>query len=456
MSILITILAFIFALEFLVVIHEGGHFLVAKACGVKVLRFSAGFGPVIWKRTAEKSGTEFALSLLPLGGYVKMLDSREDASVIRTEEDRQGDFSGKKLWQKALIVAAGPAANLILAVLLFWGIGFWGTYDLSSRVAQPAAGTPAAEAGVRGGEVVIGIGDSTVTDYSDLQMKVLKAAGSVTTVSVREKEDEAAERARRHELDLTKINFKKDPSRTQPMAEAGLLPWQGPVKIAEVVKGSAAEAAGLKKDDILKSIAGKPLGGAADAVKILRASPGETLEIEAERSGGTVRFSLSVPSVKDEASGKAIGRIGVRLGGFPEVIRVKLGAADAFVRGMERLWDTASLSLRVLGRMVIGDASLKNLSGPVAIADYAGQAAQVGLIPFLQFIAMMSVSLGVLNLLPVPVLDGGHLALYTAELVTGKPPSEKTLGILQRIGLALILFVTIVALSNDIARLFGG
>ena len=431
MTFLITLLAFAATLELLVVIHEGGHFLAARFCGVRVIRFSVGFGPILWK-IRGKSGTEFALSLLPLGGYVKMLDSRDPTTPALTAKDKAEDFEGKKLWQRALIVFAGPFMNLLFAVLILWGIGFVGTYELSSRVAAPPQGTPAAAAGVQGGQYVIGVGDGDVKTFADLQMKLLRVAGTESTITVRDAADKTGEHAERYPIDLRSVNFKGDPNKTNPLENVGLIPWQGDgaVPVEEVMKGSAAESAGLRKGDQIASVNGNPVTGAVMLVKTLRASGGDEMTLGVKRGTDTVSLKIRVPEVKDPKTGKNVGQIGIR--------------------------DMSVLTLRVMGKMVVGEASVKNLSGPVAIADYAGQAVQVGLLPFLLFLSMMSISLGILNLLPIPVLDGGYLAMYLYELIVGRKPSEQAIGIAQRAGLLLILFVTLIALMNDVTRLFGG
>ena len=443
MTFLITLLAFAATLELLVVIHEGGHFLAARFCGVRVIRFSVGFGPILWK-IRGKSGTEFALSLLPLGGYVKMLDSRDPTTPALTAKDKAEDFEGKKLWQRALIVFAGPFMNLLFAVLILWEIGFVGTYELSSRV--------------QGGQYVIGVGDGDVKTFADLQMKLLRVAGTESTITVRDAADKTGEHAERYPIDLRSVNFKGDPNKTNPLENVGLIPWQrdGAVPVEEVMKGSAAESAGLRKGDQIASVNGNPVTGAVMLVKTLRASGGDEMTLGVKRGTDTVSLKIRVPEVKDPKTGKNVGQIGIRVGGFPDVVRVRLGPWDSLTAGVGKLWEMSVLTLRVMGKMVVGEASVKNLSGPVAIADYAGQAVQVGLLPFLLFLSMMSISLGILNLLPIPVLDGGYLAMYLYELIVGRKPSEQAIGIAQRAGLLLILFVTLIALMNDVTRLFGG
>ncbi|MCI6529522.1 MAG: RIP metalloprotease RseP, partial [Mesosutterella sp.] len=455
-SLLITLVAFSVALELLVVVHEGGHFAAARLCGVRVLRFSVGFGPVLFKLTGRRSGTEYALSLLPLGGYVKMLDSRDPSMREQSEQHPQEDFNRKRLWQRALIVFAGPFMNLVLAVLIFWGIGMAGTYELSSRIAQPAEGTPAAAAGLRGGQYVTEVGGLEVHSFEDLQMKVLRASGGPSTITVRDSGDEKGENATRYPIDLSSIGFEQDPAKSRPMEKVGLLPWQGPLTVVEVLPGSAAQSAGFAAKDRILAVNGEPMGGALDFMKAVSALGGRQADIRIERAGAEQTIRLEVPEATDSKTGQKVGRIGVRISGLPDVVRVQLGPLEAFTTGVSKLWDTTVLSMQVMGRMLIGQASVKNLSGPVAIADYAGQAMQVGLLPYLTFLAVMSVSLGILNLLPVPVLDGGYLAIYAVELVIRRRPSERVIGAAQRIGLVLILLLTLIALTNDLTRLMGG
>ena len=455
MGIVIAIAAFVFSLGVLVIIHEGGHFLAALSVGVKVLRFSVGFGPVLWKHTSRR-GTEFVVSALPLGGYVKMLDSRDPECADECMKHPGGDFENKRLWQRAWVVFAGPLMNFVLAVLIFWIAGMAGTYELSSRVAAPAPGTAAAEAGVRHGDYVVQVGDMDVSTFRELQMKLLRVTDTLTTVTVAPRRDAGEGELRRYALDLRGIAFDQDPAQADPMGRAGFAPWQGPVTVQEVIAGGAAEKAGLRKGDTILEADGVPVAGSMDFLRAVRSGAGRELAVTVDRGGARHTLRLTVAERRDESTGKPVGRIGVRIGGLPEVVFVRLGPWDALVKGSARLWDTATLSLRVLGRMLIGEASVKNLSGPVAIADYAGQAAQVGLHSFLYFIAMMSISLGVLNLLPVPVLDGGHLALYAYEAVARRKPSPGALALIQRVGLSLILFITLIALANDISRLFGG
>ena len=455
MSLLFTLIAFFVALEVLVVVHEGGHFVAARLCGVRVLRFSLGFGPVIFRRRG-KSGTEYAFSLLPLGGYVKMLDARDPECEEDVTKSPSEDFEGKPLWQRAFIVFAGPFMNLVLAIAIFWGIGIAGTYELSSRVAEPAAGTPAAIAGVKGGEYVAEVGGLEVTSFADLQVKLMRASGERTTITVREKDDPKGERARRYPIDLTDIGFKEDPSKARPLQRVGLMPWQGAAAFVDVVPGSAAEKAGLKAGDRVLAIDGVPVPGVQDFVRIVSGGAGSRLLFKVKRGEAQIELPVTVPEETDPKTGKKVGRIGVHVGGEPDVILVRLGPLDALASGFGKLWDTTALSLQVMAKMVVGEASVKNLSGPVAIADYAGQAAKVGLLPYLYFLALMSISLGVLNLLPVPVLDGGHLALYAYEAVAGRPPSERFLAAAQKTGLGLILLVMLIALVNDVGRLLGG
>lgn len=455
MTLLITLAAFLAALELLVAIHEGGHFAAARLCGVKVLRFSLGFGPVLWKRR-NRRGTEFALSLLPLGGYVKMLDSRDPGCLEEARAHPEGDFNRKRLWQRALIVFAGPFMNLALAVALFWVMGVMGSLELSSRVAEPEPGTPAAAAGVKGGQYVTELGGMPVSSFIDLQMKLMRCGAGVTTITVRSGEDAKGERASRYEIDLRGVGFDKDPAKSSLLREAGLLPWTGPVTLAEVMPGSAAEKAGLRAGDQVLAADGRPVSGADALVRVISARAGGALRLRVQRGAEAEEVTVAVPEARDEGDGRRSARIGVRISARPDLVLVRQGPGEALVKGVSQLWDVTAVSLEMMGRMIAGEASVKNLSGPVAIADYAGKAARAGLHAYLYFLAMISVSLGVLNLLPVPLLDGGHLALYAWELAAGRRPPERAVAIAQRLGLALLGLMMALALFNDIARLLGG
>ncbi|NCS66278.1 MAG: RIP metalloprotease RseP [Hydrogenophilales bacterium CG03_land_8_20_14_0_80_62_28] len=448
-----TLLAFAVTLGILVVIHEFGHFLVARACGVKVLRFSLGFGPVIAKRLAS-NGTEWALSAIPLGGYVKMTDEREGEVAA---EDLPHAFNRKSVGQRMAIVVAGPLSNLLLAVLLYWALFVAGITVLKPIVAAPTGGTPAALAGFHNGDVVTAIDNDPVADWQDLYWLVLKHGikNPVMTVETRD----AANHIEYRRLDVTGIDLAD--ADHDPLARIGLmryLPDLPPV-VGQVVAGSRAESTGLKPGDRIQTINGQAIVVWEDMVKIVKASPEKPLRLALLRSDKAMTVTLT-PAAAHELD-RTIGRIGAAPHVDPALFasmqaEIRFGPAAAMKRALVKTWDLSTFSLEMMGRLVIGQASLKNISGPVTIADYAGRSAEAGITAFIAFLALISVSLGVLNLLPIPLLDGGHLLYYFVELITGQPVSDRIQGVGQKIGMALLATLMLFALFNDFHRLLTG
>jgi len=448
-----TLLAFAVTLGILVVIHEFGHFLVARACGVKVLRFSLGFGPVIAKRLAS-NGTEWALSAIPLGGYVKMTDERAGEVAA---EDLPHAFNRKSVGQRMTIVVAGPLSNLLLAVLLYWALFVAGITVLKPIVAAPTGGTPAALAGFHNGDVVTAIDNDPVADWQDLYWLVLKHGikNPVMTVETRD----AANHIEYRRLDVTGIDLAD--ADHDPLARIGLmryLPDLPPV-VGQVVAGSRAESTGLKPGDRIQTINGQAIVVWEDMVKIVKASPEKPLRLALLRSDKAMTVTLT-PAAAHELD-RTIGRIGAAPHVDPALFasmqaEIRFGPAAAMKRALVKTWDLSTFSLEMMGRLVIGQASLKNISGPVTIADYAGRSAEAGITAFIAFRALISVSLGVLNLLPIPLLDGGHLLYYFVELITGQPVSDRIQGVGQKIGMALLATLMLFALFNDFHRLLTG
>lgn len=446
--------AFVVALGVLITVHELGHFLVARWAGVKVLRFSVGFGRPIYLRSIGKDGTEWAIGAFPLGGYVKMLDERE-GEVPAAELDRA--FNRKPVGSRMLIVAAGPVANLLLAVALYWILFVHGVNELRPILAQPPAGTVAAAAGVADGDLVRSVSGVAVTTAQDLRWQLMQRVMEREPIILEVMTPGSEIFAR--SLDISRFDASQlDADFTTPL---GLLPYQPKLKpvIGAVARGSVAEAAGLLAGDEVRQINGQRIDHWGQLVALVKAAPGKPLAMTVVRNAMLREISV----VPEEASerGVRIGRIGVGVRddptGRPELlVQVRLGPGEALGRAVLHTWETSLFSLRMMGRMLVGELSWKNISGPVTIADYAGQSARMGLNHYLKFLALISISLGVLNLLPVPILDGGHLLYYFIEVIKGGPLSERAMEIGQQIGLALLALLMAFAFYNDFNRLVSG
>lgn len=454
MNILEYLIPFVIALGLLILVHELGHYVVARACGVKVQRFSIGFGRPLLKWTAGRDRTEWALAAFPLGGYVKMLDERE-GEVPAAELHRA--FNRQKVSKRFAIVAAGPLANFLLAIVLYWGLFATGAEELKPRLASSPEPSIAARAGVRDGDLVTAVNDEPVRSWSELRWVLLRHAIDAREVALHVTTNDGAEAVRR--LDLSGVSI--DEGETDLIATMGLRPWRPriPPVIGNVIEGGAADKAGLRAGDRFVSLAGKPVDSWIDLVERVRRAAGEPLPVQVER-GDEIVESTVTPDTAEE-NGERVGKIGIAvaepLEGREEMFAVvRYGPFEGFTKAVAQTWDTSILSLKMIGRMITGDVSWKNLSGPVTIADYAGQSAKLGLSHYLRFIALISISLGVLNLLPIPVLDGGHLLYYSIEIIKGGPIPERVMEIGQQIGLVALAMLMAFAFYNDITRLISG
>ena len=456
---MLTIVAFIVALGLLISVHEYGHYRVAVACGVQVLRFSVGFGKTLyrWQPKKQRPGqsTEFVIGAFPIGGYVKMLDERE-GPVPPAERHRA--FNTQPLRSRVAIVAAGPLANLLLAVLLYAAVNWVGVQEPKPILASPVAGSVAERAGLQGGETVTQAGFEgealrNVDSFEDLRWLLTRGALDGHDVRVAVSGRQGGSR----ELVLPLSQLQASDADAQLFRKVGILGPYTPPVIGDVVAGGAGDKAGLRKGDLVLSVGGKPVVDGQQLRELIRASVNHGAAVSApwvlRRGEQTLELAVSPQPVRD--GGVSVGRIGAFVGAPPAFITVRHGPLEGLWKGVERTWQVSVLTLRMMGRMVIGEASLKNLSGPLTIADYAGKSASLGFTQYLVFLALISVSLGVLNLLPLPVLDGGHLMYYLWEGVTGKSVSDAWMERLQRGGVAVLLVMMSIALFNDVTRLFG-
>jgi regulator of sigma E protease len=440
---------FLIALGILVAVHEFGHFWVARRCGVKVARFSIGFGKTIWSRMG-KDGTEYVLALIPLGGYVKMLDERVEAVSAK---DRQFAFNNKSLVQRSAIVAAGPVANFILAILAFWMMFMVGVPSVRAVLGDIEPGSPAALAGLDAGFEIVSIEGDATPDWESVNLTLVKHLGQPqVTLKARQSMSEAPQ-----SYMLDAHNWEVNREMPSPLEGLGLKPFspKAHLQVAQVVENSAAMAAGLAVNDKLLSLNGEKLQNWHQFVELIQSHPRQLIRLEVERSGQ----SIELPVTPDgrEVDGVLQGYVGVApvVDSLPAAYQFtqQYGLIGGFVKSLDRSWELSKLTVVMLGKLVTGSVSLDNLSGPISIAKGAGATAEYGLVYFLGFLALISINLGIINLFPLPVLDGGHLVFFAIEGLTGKPVSERIQAVGFRIGAALLMTLMLLAIFNDVMRL---
>ncbi|MGZ8253748.1 MAG: RIP metalloprotease RseP [Burkholderiaceae bacterium] len=450
MTLLTTIAAFLITLGILIVVHEYGHYWVARKCGVKVLRFSIGFGRPLkrWVRGEDK--TEWVIAAMPLGGYVRMLDERDPDCAPVAPADLPRSFNRQSVWKRIAIVIAGPVANLLLAIAVYWLLNVVGVMEPQPLLGQPPAATAAARAGVAPGDRVVEIDGDEVRSWNELRWLLLQSAVGGKPIALQVEGTDTARRA----LTLDPAGAVTEDLEGDIIGRLGIVPYSGPPRVGRIAEGSAAARAGLLVGDRIVAVEGQPIDSARGLIERIRASAEKALVLTVERDDRTVRLDVTPSRVSDEG-GQSFGRMGAELNDRPPLMKVQYGPFESIGLATRKTVDTAVFSLKMLGKMVTGEASWKNLSGPVTIADYAGQTARVGLAAFLSFLALVSISLAVLNLLPIPMLDGGHLLYYFIEILKGSPPAEWVVEWGQRAGVALLGLLTVLALYNDLIRLLS-
>jgi regulator of sigma E protease len=454
MSILHNLFFFIVAIGVLVTFHEFGHYWVARKAGVKVLKFSVGFGKSLfsWRRkTKEGDEIEYVVAAIPLGGYVKMLDERE-GSV--SESERKRAFNNASIGKRIAIVFAGPAFNFILAIFLYWVVFMLGTTVDRPYVGESVNGSIASKANFEIQDEVLQVGDAVVRSWNDFRLEILNQGldGGSLQILVLAKDGE------KYTRQLALGDYRLLENEGDIFKHIGFTHWRPQMKaeIAGVIAEGAAESAGLQKGDLVLSVDGVAVDRWMSLVEMIRAKPDTAMDFLVLREGVEIPLTITPKSRKVEEGEQ--GYIGAYQH-IPEelrqqlVTRIEYSMTESIGKAVVKTWDMSSLTLRVLWKMVAGEASLSNISGPITIATYAGVTASIGLVSFVSFLAVISVSLGVLNLLPVPMLDGGHLLYYLIEIIKGSPVSEGFEMRGQQVGIALLALLMSIAIFNDIQRL---
>ena len=449
LSVLWNLAAFIIALGVLITVHEFGHFWVARRCGIRVERFSIGFGKALWRRF-DKQGTEFIIALIPLGGYVKMLDERVEPVA---PEMRHAAFNNKTVGQRAAVIAAGPIANFLFAIFAYWLVFIIGVPGIRPVVGDITPNSIAAQAQIAKGTELKAIDGIETPDWDAVRMALVAKIGDRQTIvtvapfGTNQRQDKI--------LDLQHWAF--EPDKQDPVASLGIQPRSAQIDtvLAEVQSGSAAQKAGLQAGDRIVKVDGQPLTQWVTFVMLVRDNPGKSLALEIERQGSPLSLTL-IPESKP-GNGKAIGFVGIEPKVIPlpdeyKVVR-QYGPFNAIVEATDKTWQLMKLTVSMLGKLITGDVKLNNLSGPISIAKGAGMTAELGVVYYLPFLALISVNLGIINLFPLPVLDGGHLLFLAIEKIKGGPVSERVQDFCYRIGSILLVLLMGLALFNDFSRL---
>lgn len=455
---MLTFLSFVVTLGILVTVHEYGHFQMARWCGVKVLKFSVGFGNPLWSKKFGQDQTEFVLAAIPLGGYVKMLGEEQTNDTSEpTNQDMSRALNRQSVGKRMAIVLAGPMANLLLAIILYWALFMTGVVGMKPLIGDVIENSPSALARIGTNEMIQKVNGKDVATWQDVRWLLIKETFKTKSIAIQTIDHKNEEHF--YSLDISQLNF--DDADQDVVDKLGLTIYQPkiPAKIGEVIKNGPADVAGLKSNDLVLSINQTKVNDWERFVKEIRLNPDHTIDILVLRGANEVHLTAKPEAVLE--NNKTIGRIGA-------AFKVEQSALDqyfitthysviaALSAAIAKTWDTAIFTVKMIGKMVLGDVSWKGVSGPVTIASYAGQSANMGIKVFIGFLALVSISIGVLNLLPIPILDGGHFMYYMVEFFTGKPVSESVLNIGQKLGFLILGCMMVLALYNDINRLITG
>lgn len=455
---MLTIVAFVVTLGILVTVHEYGHFQVAKWCGVKVLKFSVGFGKPLWSKKFGPDQTEFIIAAIPLGGYVKMLGEEQlTDNADYSASDMSRALNRQSVGKRMAIVLAGPFANLLLAIILYWALFMTGTTGIKPFVGDSIENSPAAISKIESGALIQKVNGKDVATWQDVRWILLDETLKNEQVEIQVAD--SMNQIQVHQLDLSRLD--RDDVERDVLEKLGLTIFQPQVhaRVGEIVKGSPADLANLQTGDLVLRVNDNKISDWDTFVQQIKQHPKQPLDLLVQRESGEVHLSVMPDAVNE--NGKTVGRIGAGVKMDPSemyrfLVTKHFTVTEALVSGLEKTWQTSIFSLKMLGNMLLGNISWKGMSGPVSIASYAGQSANMGVKVFIGFLALVSISIGVLNLLPIPILDGGHFMYYIVEFLTGKPVSENVVNIGQRIGLFILGWMMVLALYNDMNRLITG
>jgi regulator of sigma E protease len=445
MTVLYSVLALIVTLGILVTVHEYGHYWVARRCGVKVLRFSVGFGKILWSRT-DKNGTEFAIAAIPLGGYVKMLDEREGPVA---DELLDQSFNRKTVWQRMAIVLAGPAANILFAIFAYWIMFMVGVSQVKPIVGELAPQGIADNSGMQSNQLITAVDGQAVESWQQVNFQLLARIGETGEIEIS---------AGDQSYSLAIQEWLSNAEQPNPLTDLGIQPYrpQVPAILAELQDGKAAKQAGLLPGDLIEKVDGVAIQQWYDFVELVQASAGKALNIQIMRNQQALELTL-IPGVRVLENGKTVGFVGAMV--QPPVIpddfvtTLRYNPITALLKGAEKTWNMSVVTLDSIGKMIQGLLSVKNLSGPITIAKVANDSAQAGFEAFVGFLAYISIMLAIVNLLPIPVLDGGHFLFYVIEAIKGSPVSEKIQLMGMKLGMTMMLMIMVVAMFNDVSRL---